>query len=98
MKNSTFFRLEDDARRGSFTVEAAIIIPLFMIFIAMGMKTGIECYKEIGGEAEEKALDGMWVVDDFYTIRTLSNSVDESGTSGNKESGGKDTDKKEAIK
>ena len=79
-------------------MEAAIIIPLFMIFIAMGMKTGIECYKEIGGEAEEKALDGMWVVDDFYTIRTLSNSVDESGTSGNKESGGKDTDKKEAIK
>lgn len=58
--------------RGSYTVEAAIIIPVVLFTMAQGMKQGIDMYKETeataGSYEEVKELDE---VKDIHRYRTL---------------------------
>ena len=63
--------------KGSFTVEASIIVPLFLIMLGAGMKLTLTLYQEIVKSNEQDVLEDMWVVDDFYRIKIVDGLVDE---------------------
>ena len=52
--------------RGSFTIEGAIIIPVFIFMMTIVMNMSLLLYKEIKDENEQKEVTGWWLVDDFY--------------------------------
>ncbi|MEE1028996.1 MAG: TadE/TadG family type IV pilus assembly protein [Agathobacter sp.] len=52
--------------KGSYTVEAAIIIPIFIFIMAVSIRAGIKLYQDITLQTEQKIVENMWVVDDFY--------------------------------
>lgn len=62
--------------KGSYTVEAAIIVPIFIFLLAIGMRAGLILYDEIKQEREQEILDGMWVVDDFYRYKNMGELID----------------------
>lgn len=52
--------------KGSYTVETAIIIPIFIFIMAVSIRAGIKLYQDITLQTEQKIVENMWVVDDFY--------------------------------
>ena len=58
--------------KGSMSVEAAIIIPLFLFMICEGMKISINLYTEICKESEQKIVEDLWLVEDFYKIQIVN--------------------------
>ena len=57
--------------RGSYTVEAAVIIPVLIWTMAAAMCTGIDLLHEVREEHEEKQMEDMWAVDSFYQYQIL---------------------------
>ena len=57
--------------KASFSIEAAIIIPLFLFMTAYCIQTAIDMYQQTTNEVEAQKLEEMWVVDDFYRFETL---------------------------
>ena len=62
---------------GSYTVEGAIIIPIFIFMMAIVMKMGILLYQEIKTDTSYETAAGMWLVDDFYNYQVVKEVVDE---------------------
>lgn len=63
--------------RGSFTIEGAIIIPIFIFMMTIVMNMSILLYKEIKDENEQKEVTGWWLVDDFYKYQDVKEVLDE---------------------
>lgn len=63
--------------KGSFTIEASIIIPTFIIILAIGMKMAILLYQEITTEYEQQIVEEMWLVDDFYKYEIVEEVINE---------------------
>ncbi len=57
--------------RGSYTVEAALIVPILIWTMMAAMCTGIELLKEVRAEHEEKQIEDLWAVDSFYKYQVL---------------------------
>lgn len=57
--------------KGSFTVEAAVWIPMLIMIYATVIKTGINLYIEIREQKEQEAQKDMWLVDDFYKYQLV---------------------------
>lgn len=53
-------------QKGSYTVEAAITIPILLMVFVMAMKVGILLYKESEEYEKEISLEKDWVVETFY--------------------------------
>ena len=62
---------------GSYTVEGAIIIPIFIFMMAIVMKMGIILYQEIKTDTSYETATDMWLVDDFYNYQVVREVVDE---------------------
>lgn len=62
---------------GSYTVEGAIIIPIFIFMMAIVMKMGILLYQEIKTDTSYETATDMWLVDDFYNYQVVREVVDE---------------------
>lgn len=63
--------------RGSFTIEGAIIIPIFIFMMAIVMNMSLLLYEEIKDENEQKEVTGWWLVDDFYKYQDVKEVLDE---------------------
>ncbi len=63
--------------RGSFTIEGAIIIPIFIFMMTIVMNMSLLLYKEIKDENEQKEVTGWWLVDDFYKYQDVREVLDE---------------------
>lgn len=63
--------------RGSFTIEGAIIIPIFIFMITIVMNMSLLLYEEIKDENEQKEVTGWWLVDDFYKYQDVKEVLDE---------------------
>lgn len=63
--------------RGSFTIEGAIIIPIFIFMMIIVMNMSLLLYEEIKDENEQKEVTGWWLVDDFYKYRDVKEVLDE---------------------
>ena len=57
--------------RGSFTIEGAIIIPIFIFMMTIVMNMSLLLYEEIKDENEQKEVTGWWLVDDFYKYQDV---------------------------
>ena len=53
---------KDMRLKGSYTIEAAIIVPIFIFLLAIGMRAGLILYDEIRQEREQEILDGLWLI------------------------------------
>ena len=62
---------------GSYTVEGAIIIPIFIFMMAVVMKLGLLLYQEIKTDTSYETATDMWLVDDFYNYQVVKEVVDE---------------------
>ena len=62
--------------RGGYTVEAAIIVRIFIFILAIGMKAGLILYSEIKQQQEQQILEEMWLVDDFYRYKSAGEILD----------------------
>lgn len=62
---------------GSYTVEGAIIIPIFIFMMAVAMKMGLLLYQEIKTDTSYETATDMWLVDDFYNYQVVKEVVDE---------------------
>ena len=62
--------------KGSYTAEAAIIVPIFIFILAIGMKAGLILYSEIKQQQEQQILEEMWLVDDFYRYKSAGEILD----------------------
>ena len=63
--------------RGSFTIEGAIIIPIFIFMMTIVMNMSLLLYEEIKDENEQKEVTGWWLVDDFYKYQDVKVVLDE---------------------
>lgn len=63
--------------RGSFTIEGAIIIPIFIFMMTIVMNMSLLLYEEIKDENEQKEVTGWWIVDDFYKYQDVKEVLDE---------------------
>lgn len=57
--------------KGSYTVEGAIIIPIFIVMLAIAMKMGLVLYNEMKADSSYEYATDMWLVDDFYNYQVL---------------------------
>ena len=62
---------------GSYTVEEAIIIPIFIVMLAIAMKMGLVLYNEMKEDSSYEYATDMWLVDDFYNYQVLKEVVNE---------------------
>mgnify|MGYP002749905856 FL=1 len=63
--------------KGSYTVEGAIIIPIFIVMLAIAMKMGLVLYNEMKADSSYEYAADMWLVDDFYNYQVLKEVVNE---------------------
>lgn len=63
--------------RGSFTIEGAIIIPIFIFMMTIVMNMSLLLYEEIKDENEQREVTGWWLVDDFYKYQDVKEVLDE---------------------
>ena len=48
--------------KGSYTVEGAIIIPIFIVMLAIVMKMGLVLYNEMKADSSYEYATDMWLV------------------------------------
>lgn len=63
--------------RGSYTVEAALLIPLLILLMTGGIRVAIELYQEIKTEEALEDLTEFWAVDDFYFQQGIMEVIDD---------------------
>ena len=63
--------------RGSFTIEGAIIIPIFIFMMTIVMNMSLLLFEEIKDENEQKELTGWWLVDDYSKYQDVKEVLDE---------------------
>ena len=57
--------------KGSYTIEASVLIPLLLMVMALGMRMGIYLYQEIREQKEQQAVEELWEVKDFYQYQWI---------------------------
>ena len=54
------------ALRGNYTVEAAVIVPLYLFVLVLAIRISIYLYCEIREDAKAAEREEIWLVDEFY--------------------------------
>lgn len=65
------------SQKGSYTIEAAVWVPLFLMMIAMALKTGIMLYTEVATTGYHEKLQNMDIVQEFYNYQILEEIIQE---------------------
>lgn len=63
--------------KGSYTVEAAVLLPILIGTMAIAMCMGISLLEDIRREQEQKRIETLWVVDEFYNYQVLKEVTDK---------------------
>ena len=53
-------------QKGSYTVEAALTMPILIFIFVIAMKLGISLYQEASENTAKNSSDDLWVVEIFY--------------------------------
>lgn len=61
--------------KGSYTVEAAVVVSLFLFVIAGAMQIGIHLLEEVRSECEQEQNIEFWAVEDFYHYQMWKGAV-----------------------
>lgn len=65
------------SQKGSFTIEAAVWVPIFLMMIAMVLKIGIMLYTEVAKSDYHETLQNMDMVQEFYNYQILEEIIQE---------------------
>ena len=57
--------------KGSFTVEASVLVPMLLVIYVLIINTGLYMYNEIREQQEQEAQSDIWVIDDFYKYQLM---------------------------
>ena len=63
--------------KGSLTIEAAVVIPVYLFTMVAALQIGIGFYCEIREEQQEVTLQELWLVHDFYKYQDVKEVLDE---------------------
>lgn len=63
------------SQRGSLTVEAALLLPFFLLMLSGTISLGIDLYQEALQEAEEMSTEKYWAVEDFYKYQVIKEVI-----------------------
>lgn len=63
--------------KASLTIEATIIVSLFILIMGITMNMAIILHKEIKNEHEEKKNEEIWLVDDFYKYQNIEEVIND---------------------
>ena len=65
------------SQKGSYTIEAAVWVSLFLMMIAMALKTGIMLYSEVAKSGYHEKLQNIDIVQEFYNYQILEEIIQE---------------------
>ncbi len=63
--------------KGSLTIEAAVVIPVYLFTMVAALQIGIGFYCEIRDEQQEVTLQELWLVHDFYKYQAWKGTRDD---------------------
>jgi hypothetical protein len=63
--------------KASYTVEAAVLVPLLIGVMVLAMRIGILLCGEVKETNEAKAMEEMWEVEDFYRYQVIKEVADD---------------------
>lgn len=63
--------------KGSYTVEASLVIPIFLFVIFTAMYLGLNLYQEIEEQQEYETVAQLWEVKDFYRIQAIGEVISD---------------------
>lgn len=63
--------------KGSYTIEASFLIPLFLMVMAVGMRMGLYLYQEIQTQREQHLVEDLWEVEDFYKNQWIGEMIND---------------------
>lgn len=66
------------SQKGSYTVEAAVWVSLFLMMIAIALKTGIALYTEVAKTGYNNKLQNLDTVQEFYNYQILEEIIQEA--------------------
>lgn len=69
--------MHDVQLKGSYTIEAALTIPILLFVMLIGMKTGLSLYQDICREREQDAVMQVWAVKEFYRNQWIREGWDD---------------------
>jgi hypothetical protein len=56
----------NNIKKGSYTVEAALVVPMLIFTYVIAMNVAIGLYEEIRDDEQDYFREELWVVDTFY--------------------------------
>lgn len=62
--------------KATYTIEASVIVPLFLFMMVTSITIGIELYHEAESKSEQERTAKIWVVDEFYALQAIGEVVD----------------------
>lgn len=63
-------------KKGSYTIEAAILVPFLMMIMAGAVTCGVDLYTDIAKQKEQEEAD-FWAVDKFYMVQGIKEVLDD---------------------
>lgn len=63
--------------KGSYTIEAAVWIPLFLLVVYLALGTGIKLYREVADSALSDKTESLNIVQEFYNYQVLEEVIKE---------------------
>ncbi len=69
--------MNDKMLKGSYTIEAALTMPILLFTMVVAMKMGIHLYQEIQSEKEYQMVEELWTVKDFYRNQWIREGLDD---------------------
>lgn len=65
------------ALKGNYTVEAAVIVPLYLFVLVLAIRISIYLYCEIREDAKAAERAEIWLVDEFYKYQIWKGVIDD---------------------
>ena len=65
------------ALKGNYTVEAAVIVPLYLFVLVLAIRISIYLYCEIREDAKAAEREEIWLVDEFYKNQIWKGVIDD---------------------
>lgn len=63
--------------KGSYTIEAAVWVPLLMLTVLLSLETGIKLYQEIRNRKYSEKIESLDILQEFYNYQVLEEVVQE---------------------
>lgn len=63
--------------KGSYTIEAAVWVPLLMLTVLLSLETGIKLYQEIRNHKYSEKIESLDILQEFYNYQVLEEVVQE---------------------